>query len=82
MSTTREKAIASMNSHHKIYIDDEKNIDLDMTFQQNSYDSLDLVELVMSIEKDLGISIPDEDINIMVTPKSMLDKFWPEETPQ
>ena len=36
-------------------------------------DSLDLVELVMSFENDFGITIPDEDSNIITTVQSAVD---------
>ena len=36
-------------------------------------DSLDLVELVMSFENDFGITIPDEDSNVITTVQSAVD---------
>ena len=36
-------------------------------------DSLDLVELVMSFENDFGITIPDEDSNLITTVQSAID---------
>ena len=36
-------------------------------------DSLDLVELIMAMEEELGISLPDEELNKVVTVQDFID---------
>ena len=36
-------------------------ITLDATFDELGFDDLDSVELVMAVEKEFGIAVPDED---------------------
>ncbi len=40
---------------------DEKDIDLDTTFDDLNADSLDVVELIMAFEEEFDMEIPDED---------------------
>jgi len=40
---------------------DEKDIDLDTTFDDLNADSLDVVELIMALEEEFDMEIPDED---------------------
>ncbi len=46
----------------------EESVKLNATFIDDlSADSLDIVELVMAIEEEFGISIPDSDAEVIVT---------------
>lgn len=49
-------------------IDKNTNIFIDL-----GLDSLDAVELTMSLEQEFGIKIPDEEINNMVTIKDVIE---------
>ena len=40
---------------------DEKDIDLDTTFDDLNADSLDVVELIMALEEEFDMEIPDDD---------------------
>jgi len=52
----------------------EKSIKLDSTFVDDlGADSLDTVELVMALEEELEIEIPDEDANKITTVQAILD---------
>ena len=53
-------------SEDKIKDDSRFTQDLDL-------DSLDTVDLVMSIEEDFGLTIPDEDAEKLVTVKDVVD---------
>ena len=47
---------------------DEENIKMDSTFIDDlSADSLDIVELVMNLEEEFDINIPDNDAEVIVT---------------
>lgn len=47
---------------------DEEEISLESSFQDDlNADSLDVVELIMSIEDEFGIEIPDEDAEKITT---------------
>ena len=53
---------------------DERSIKLDSTFVDDlGADSLDTVELVMALEEELEIEIPDEDANKITTVQAILD---------
>lgn len=46
----------------------EENVNMNSTFIDDlSADSLDIVELVMSIEEEFDIEIPDSDAEVIVT---------------
>ncbi len=46
----------------QLSIDDEDEISLDSTFINDlGADSLDIVELIMALEEEFGLEIPDED---------------------
>ena len=52
----------------------EDEISLDSNFMDDlGADSLDTVELVMNIEEEFGIEIPDEEVAEMHTVKSVLN---------
>ena len=52
----------------------EDEISLDSNFMDDlGADSLDTVELVMNIEEEFGIEIPDDEVAEMPTVKSMLN---------
>ena len=52
----------------------EDEITLDSNFMDDlGADSLDTVELVMNIEEEFGIEIPDDEVAEMPTVKSMLN---------
>jgi acyl carrier protein len=52
----------------------EDEISLDSNFMDDlGADSLDTVELVMNIEEEFGIEIPDHEVEKMHTVKSMLN---------
>ena len=47
---------------------DEENVKMEATFVDDlAADSLDIVELVMSIEEEFGLQIPDEDAEKITT---------------
>ena len=47
---------------------DKENIKMDSTFIDDlSADSLDIVELVMNLEEEFDINIPDNDAEVIVT---------------
>jgi acyl carrier protein len=53
---------------------DENSIKLDSTFVDDlGADSLDTVELVMALEEELEIEIPDEDAEKITTVQAILD---------
>jgi len=58
MSTTLDKI-------KKIVVEqldvEEANITLETSFEDLDADSLDIVELIMALEEEFGIEIPDED---------------------
>lgn len=75
---TRAEVIASMNSHHRVNMRAGEDLNLEEKLDNQGYDSLDKIELAMSIENDLGIAIPDDDIIDLDVPKVFLDKNYPE----
>ncbi|WP_101772600.1 acyl carrier protein [Peptostreptococcus faecalis] len=52
----------------QLNVDDDNFIDLDTDLQEDlDADSLDAVEIIMNIEEEFDIKIPDEDINDIKT---------------
>jgi act minimal PKS acyl carrier protein len=45
---------------------------LDTTFDELGYDSLALIETAARIEQDYGLTIPDEEITELETPRALL----------
>ena len=53
---------------------EESEIELESSFQDDlEADSLDVVELIMAIEDEFDIEIPDEDAEKMTTVKNAVD---------
>ncbi|HHT63983.1 MAG TPA: acyl carrier protein [Clostridia bacterium] len=48
-------------------IDDEDQITLETSFKDLDADSLDVVELIMALEEEFDIEIPDEDAEKLTT---------------
>ena len=69
--TTLFRSIVEIKSIDKEDILDQSNIALDLEF-----DSLDFIELIMYIEKDLSISINDNDFSGEETVKELSQKIY------
>ena len=52
-----------------------KNINIDKSFEENKFDSLDIMTVAMEIEKKLEIKISDNKIKKMKKPKDLLFFF-------
>ncbi|MCL1918428.1 MAG: acyl carrier protein [Peptococcaceae bacterium] len=52
---------------------EEDDISLETTFESVGADSLDIVELIMEIEEEFEIEIPDEDMKKMATVGDMVE---------
>lgn len=52
---------------------EESQVNMDTTFEALDADSLDVVELVMALEEEFGIEIPDEDAERLVNVKAAVD---------
>ncbi len=52
---------------------DEEDITMDTTFEELNADSLDIVELIMSLEEEFDIEIPDEDAEKIKTIGNAVD---------
>ena len=53
---------------------DEENIKMDSTFIDDlSADSLDIVELIMNLEEEFNLEIPDSDAEVIVTIGDVVD---------
>lgn len=61
----------------KIIVDqldvEESEITLETSFEDLDADSLDIVELIMALEEEFGIEIPDEDGEKLTTVGSAVD---------
>lgn len=51
----------------------EDEITMDTSFEDLNADSLDIVELIMSLEEEFGIEIPDEDAEKLTTVKAAVE---------
>lgn len=52
---------------------DKGEITLDTSFEDLNADSLDIVELIMALEEEFEIEIPDEDAEKITTVKAVVD---------
>jgi len=52
---------------------EESQVTLETTFEALDADSLDVVELIMALEEEFGIEIPDEDAEKLVNVKAAVD---------
>ena len=60
------------------YILQHKDINednLNSTFDELGIDSLDSIELVMDLEKEFSITIPDKEVDSFETPQDVLNYF-------
>jgi acyl carrier protein len=67
-NSTKRRVLA-----HISRITHEKNVDLDRTFKEYSIDSITSLELLMDLEREFNITIPDEKIEELVTPRAVID---------
>lgn len=51
---------------------DEENIDFDSKFVDLGIDSLDMANLLLTIEEKYGVSIPDEAVDELVSVKAIV----------
>lgn len=58
--TDTEQRIRKIIAQHMNFVDDA-SIKVDSDWDSLSMDSLDTIELVMAVEEEFGIEIPDED---------------------
>ena len=66
-----EKIRATIASQLSI---DEEEIKMESSFMNNlGADSLDIVELIMALEEEYDIEIPDEDVEKMVTVSDVVE---------
>lgn len=49
----------------------DRDIDVKKTFEQNDFDSLDVVSIALGIEKNFNINIPDKDLKKIKTVKDI-----------
>lgn len=52
---------------------DEEEITLDTTFEELNADSLDIVELIMALEEEFDLEIPDEDAEKLTTVRAAVE---------
>lgn len=57
----------------QLSLDKEKIVETTVMAEELGADSLDLVEILMSLEDEFGISIPDEEIPNLKTIKDLVD---------
>jgi acyl carrier protein len=48
-------------------------LDMNKAIADQGYDSLDILEIIMEIEKHLNITIKDTDIHFKITPRDIVD---------
>lgn len=70
MSTVFEKIRAIVVEQLGV---DEEEVTMETTFESLNADSLDVVELVMALEEEFGLEIPDEDAEKLVTVKAAVE---------
>jgi acyl carrier protein len=52
---------------------EEDEVTMETSFESLNADSLDVVELVMALEEEFGLEIPDEDAEKLVTVKAAVE---------
>lgn len=52
---------------------DEKDIDMEATFYENDVDSLSVVNIIMTTERTLGFTLPDELMEATDSPKKFVE---------
>lgn len=52
---------------------EEEEVSMETSFEALNADSLDVVELVMALEEEFGLEIPDEDAEKLVTVKAAVE---------
>ncbi len=69
--------MAVLDKIKKIIVDqldvEESEITLETSFEDLDADSLDIVELIMALEEEFGIEIPDEDGEKLTTVGAAVD---------
>ena len=65
---TRKRILA-----HISRITGQKHIDIDRTFKEYSIDSITSLELLMDLEREFNISIPEEKMESLVTPRAVIE---------
>jgi acyl carrier protein len=65
---TKRKIVA-----HISRVTGQKRIDLDRTFKDYAIDSITTLELLMDLEREFNITIPDEKIEQLATPRALID---------
>ena len=72
-----EKKMNNRNLLKKIHIiiekETDKKFDLKKNFIENDMDSLDMISIIMGIEKNFKIKIPDKDFKTIKTAKNIED---------
>jgi acyl carrier protein len=72
-----ENMASVLDKIKKIIVDqldvEESEITLETSFEDLDADSLDIVELIMALEEEFGIEIPDEDGEKLTTVGSAVD---------
>ncbi|NLL18125.1 MAG: acyl carrier protein [Clostridia bacterium] len=70
MSTVFEKIRAIVVEQLGV---EEDEVTMETSFESLNADSLDVVELVMALEEEFGLEIPDEDAEKLVTVKAAVE---------
>ena len=52
---------------------EEDEVTMETSFEELNADSLDIVELIMALEEEFGLEIPDEDAEKLTTVKAAID---------
>lgn len=63
-ATTREKVAQIVHEHLAVPVDEIK---ADASFESMDGDSLDQVEIVMTVEDEFGVEIPDEEAETLTS---------------
>jgi acyl carrier protein len=71
------KALKVFSKIREIVVDqlgvEEDEVTLETSFEDLNADSLDIVELIMALEEEFGIEIPDEDAEKLTTVGAAVD---------